>query len=38
MLVEQAVLQVRVFTDADPDVPSPREDEVRAAMRAAVGR
>lgn len=38
MLIEQAVLQVRVFTDADPDVPLPREDEVRAAMRAAVGR
>ena len=36
MLVEQAVLQVRVFTDADPDAPLPREDEVRAAMRAAV--
>lgn len=38
MLVEQAVLQVRIFTDADPDVPLPREAEVRAAMRAAVGR
>jgi shikimate dehydrogenase len=38
MLVEQAVLQVRVFTDSDPDEPMPREDEVRAAMRAAVGR
>jgi shikimate dehydrogenase len=38
MLIEQAVLQVRVFTDAEPDVPLPREAEVRAAMRAAVGR
>ena len=38
MLIEQAVLQVRVFTDADPDAPLPREAEVRAAMRAAVGR
>ncbi|WP_375388887.1 shikimate dehydrogenase family protein [uncultured Amnibacterium sp.] len=38
MLVEQAVLQVRVFTDADPDAPLPREAAVRAAMRAAVGR
>ncbi|GAA2753108.1 shikimate dehydrogenase [Amnibacterium kyonggiense] len=38
MLIEQAVLQVRVFTDADPDEPLPREDEVRAAMRTAVGR
>ena len=37
MLIEQAVLQVRVFTDADPDVPLPREAAVRAAMRAAVG-
>lgn len=36
MLIEQAVLQVRVFTDSDPDVPMPREDEVRAAMRAAL--
>ena len=38
MLIEQAVLQVRIFTDADPDTPLPREDEVRGAMRAAVGR
>jgi shikimate dehydrogenase len=38
MLIEQAVLQVRVFTDADPAVPLPREDEVREAMRRAVGR
>jgi shikimate dehydrogenase len=38
MLIEQAVLQVRVFTDADPDRPMVREDAVRAAMRAAVGR
>jgi shikimate dehydrogenase len=38
MLIEQAVLQVRVFTDADPDEPLPQEDAIRAAMRAAVGR
>ena len=38
LLIEQAVLQVRVFTDADPDEPVPREDAIRAAMRAAVGR
>jgi shikimate dehydrogenase len=38
MLVEQAVLQVRIFTDADLDLPLPREEAVRAAMRAAVGR
>lgn len=38
MLVEQAVLQVRIFTDADPATPLPREAAVRAAMRRAVGR
>jgi shikimate dehydrogenase len=38
MLIEQAVLQVRVFTDADPDSPLPQEDAIRAAMRRAVGR
>ena len=36
MLVEQAVLQVRVFTDSDPAAPMPREAAVRAAMRRAV--
>lgn len=38
LLIEQAVLQVRVFTDADPAVPLPREAAVRAAMRRAVAR
>ena len=38
MLIEQALLQVRVFTDNDPDEPLPQEDELRAAMRRAVGR
>lgn len=38
MLVEQAVLQVRTFTDSDPDAPMPEEAAIRAAMRAAVGR
>jgi shikimate dehydrogenase len=38
MLIEQALLQVRIFTTADPDRPLPREDAVREAMRAAVGR
>jgi shikimate dehydrogenase len=38
MLIEQAVLQVRVFTDADPDRPMPEEAAIRAAMRAAVDR
>ena len=37
MLVEQAVLQVRVFTGGSLAVALPREQEVRAAMRAAVG-
>lgn len=38
LLVEQAVLQVRIFTGGDPDVPLDREDEVRTAMRRAAGR
>jgi shikimate dehydrogenase len=37
MLLEQAVLQVRVFTAGTPAEPLPREDAVRAAMRAAMG-
>lgn len=36
LLVEQAVLQVRVFAGGDPAAPLPREDDVRAAMRAAL--
>lgn len=36
MLIEQALLQVRVFVGGDPDVPLPDEDRVLAAMRAAV--
>ncbi|MCU1473706.1 shikimate dehydrogenase [Amnibacterium sp.] len=38
MLLEQALLQVRVFTAGDPDVHLPDEERVRAAMAAAVGR
>ncbi len=38
MLVEQAVLQVRVFTGGPPEEPLPQEPAVRAAMRVAVGR
>jgi shikimate dehydrogenase len=38
MLIEQAVLQVRIFTAGDADRPLDREDAVREAMRAAVGR
>lgn len=38
MLIEQAVLQVRVFTGADPATPMREEAAVRAAMRRAVGR
>ena len=37
MLLEQAVLQVRVFTAGSPDAPLQREDAVRTAMRAAMG-
>lgn len=37
LLLEQAVLQVRVFTAGSPDAPLPREDAVRAAMREAMG-
>ena len=37
MLLEQAVVQVRVFTAGSPDAPLPREDAVRAAMREAMG-
>lgn len=37
MLVEQAVLQVRIFTGGSLAMPLEREDEVRAAMRTAVG-
>lgn len=37
MLLEQAVLQVRVFTAGSPEAPLPREDAVRSAMRAAMG-
>jgi shikimate dehydrogenase len=37
MLVRQAVLQVRVFLSASPDVALDREDEVRTAMSLAVG-
>lgn len=36
MLLHQAVLQVRVFTSGQVDEPLEREDEVVAAMRAAV--
>jgi len=38
MLLHQAVLQVRIFVGGDPEVPLSREDEVLAAMRAAVAR
>jgi shikimate dehydrogenase len=37
MLLEQAVLQVRIFTNGSPDAPLPREGAVRAAMRTAMG-
>ena len=37
LLVNQAAGQIRVFVAGDPEVPLPREPEVIAAMRAAVG-
>jgi shikimate dehydrogenase len=37
MLVEQAISQVRLFTGVAQDVPLPGENDIRAAMRAAVG-
>jgi len=36
MLLHQALLQVRVFVGADAEAPLDREDDVLAAMRAAV--
>jgi shikimate dehydrogenase len=36
MLLHQALLQVRIFVAGDPAIPLPGEDEVLAAMRAAV--
>lgn len=36
MLVEQAIVQVRIFRDGAPGAKLPGEAEVRAAMRAAV--
>lgn len=38
MLVEQALLQVRIFVTEDPSTPLPDEERVLAAMDAAVGR
>lgn len=35
MLVEQAVVQVRIFTSGDPELPLPDEERVRAEMVAA---
>lgn len=37
MLVQQALLQIRIFTAGDPGIPLEREDEVVAAARAAAG-
>jgi shikimate dehydrogenase len=36
MLLHQAVLQVRVFVNGDPDAPLPEEDAVLASMRIAL--
>lgn len=37
MLVEQALLQVRIFVNGDPNFPVESEDRVYAAMRQAAG-
>jgi shikimate dehydrogenase len=37
MLLHQAVVQIRIFTDGDPDVALPGEGGVIAAMRSALG-
>ena len=36
MLLHQALLQVRIFTSGDPDVPVDDESAVLAAMREAI--
>ncbi|MGN6743002.1 MAG: shikimate dehydrogenase family protein, partial [Amnibacterium sp.] len=36
LLIEQALIQDRIFVSGDPDAPLTREDAVREAMRAAV--
>lgn len=38
MLLAQALRQVRIFVNGDPDTPVRLESEVTAAMRASVGR
>jgi shikimate dehydrogenase len=37
MLVRQAVLQVRIFVSGSPEIVLDDEQQVRAAMAAAVG-
>lgn len=37
MLVEQAIVQIRIFLTGDPRTPLPHEEEVRATMTAASG-
>lgn len=37
MLIEQALLQIRIFVNGDPALPLADEHTVRAAMRAAAG-
>lgn len=36
MLVEQAIIQVRIFRNDDPNTPLPQEDRVRRAMKGAI--
>jgi shikimate dehydrogenase len=37
MLVNQALMQVRIFVGGSPNIVLPTEDRVLAAMRAAIG-
>jgi shikimate dehydrogenase len=37
MLINQALIQIRLFVSGDADTPLPREVEVVSAMRSAVG-
>lgn len=37
MLIEQALLQIRIFVNGDPALPLEREDVLREAMRGAAG-
>lgn len=38
MLVEQAIIQIRIFLNGDPAFPLPAEDAVRAAMQRGIAK